>query len=158
MFTGSVHSIHIAAVASEPTTSVDEARAVPGKGLEGDRYFNREGTYSDRHGPDRELTLIEIETIEALERDYKLKIDPGAARRNIVTHGVPLNHLVGHEFSVGEVTLRGLRLNEPCNHLASLTEEKVKQGLVHRGGLRAQILSEGVIRPGDEVRPTPELV
>ena len=152
MFTGSVHSIHIAAVASEPTTSVDEARAVPGKGLEGDRYFKGEGAFSDRPGPDRELTLIEIETIEALERDYKLKLSPGAARRNIVTRDVPLNHLVGIDFSVGEVTLRGLRLNEPCNHLASLTEEKVKQGLVHRGGLRAQILTEGVIRPGDTIQ------
>ncbi len=153
MFTGSVHSIHIAAVASEPTTSVDEARAVPGKGLEGDRYFQGTGTYSGRPGPDRELTLIEIETIEALERDYQMKIEPGQARRNIVTRGVPLNHLVGLEFSVGEVRLRGLRLNEPCNHLASLTEDKVKHGLVHRGGLRAQILTEGVIRPGDAIQP-----
>ncbi len=153
MFTGSVHSIHIAAVASESTTSVDEAHAVPGKGLEGDRYFQGTGTYSGRPGPERELTLIEIETIEALERDYKLKIDPGDARRYIVTRGVPLNHLVGHEFSVGEVTLRGIRLNEPCNHLASLTDDKVKQGLVHRGGLRAQILTEGVIRPGDTIQP-----
>ena len=152
MFEGTVDSIHIAPVASEPTVSVDEARAVPGKGLEGDRYFNREGTYSDRHGPDREVTLIEIETIQALERDYKLKLSPGDARRNIVTRDVPLNHLVGREFQVGEVTLRGIRLNEPCNHLASLTDDKVKQGLVHRGGLRAQILTEGVIRPGDEVR------
>ncbi len=153
MFTGSVHSIHIAAVASEPTTSVDEARAVPGKGLEGDRYFQGEGAFSDRPGPDRELTLIEIETIEALERDYKLKLDPGDARRNIVTRDVPLSHLVGKDFSVGEVTLRGLRLNEPCNHLASLTEDKVKPGLVHRGGLRAQILTEGVIRPRDTIQP-----
>ena len=153
MFTGSVHSIHIAAVASEPTTSVDEARAVPGKGLEGDRYFKREGTYSDRHGPDREVTLIEIETIQALERDYKYELSPGDARRNIVTRNVPLNHLVGREFQVGEVTLRGIRLNEPCNHLAGLTDDKVKQGLVHRGGLRAQILTEGTIQPGDEIRP-----
>ncbi len=153
MFTGSVHSIHIAGVASESTTSVDEAHAVPGKGLEGDRYFQGTGTYSGRPGPDRELTLIEIETIEALERDYKHKLDPGAARRNIVTLGVPLNHLVGKEFSVGEVTLLGLRLNEPCNHLASLTDEKVKQGLVHRGGLRAQILNEGIIRAGDTIQP-----
>ncbi len=152
-FSGTVGSIHLAPVASEPTTSVDEARAVPGKGLEGDRYFQGAGTYSDRHGPDREITLIEIETIEALERDYKLKLSPGDARRNIVTRGVPLNHLVGHDFSIGEVTLRGLRLNEPCNHLASLTDEKVKPGLVHRGGLRAQILTEGVIRPGDTVQP-----
>ena len=63
-----------------------------------------------------------------------------------------LNHLVGREFSVGEVRLRGMRLNEPCNHLASLTDEKVKQGLVHRGGLRADIVSGGVIRVGDAVR------
>jgi len=153
VFEGTVHSIHIAPAAAKPTVSVNQARAVPGKGLEGDRYFNREGTYSDRHGPDREVTLIEIETIQALERDYKLKLSPGDARRNIVTRNVPLNHLVGREFQVGEVTLRGIRLNEPCNHLASLTDDKVKQGLVHRGGLRAQILSEGVIRPGDEIRP-----
>ena len=152
MFEGTVDSIHIAPVASEPTVSLEEAHAVPGKGLEGDRYFNREGTYSDRHGPDREVTLIEIETIQALERDYKFELSPGDARRNIVTRNVPLNHLVGREFQVGEVTLRGIRLNEPCAHLASLTQEKVLPGLVHRGGLRAQILSEGVIRAGDTIQ------
>lgn len=153
MFEGTVDSIHIAPAASEPTVSVEQAHAVPGKGLEGDRYFKREGTYSDRHGPDREVTLIEIETIQALERDYKYELSPGDARRNIVTRNVPLNHLVGREFQVGEVTLRGIRLNEPCNHLAGLTDDKVKQGLVHRGGLRAQILTEGTIQPGDEIRP-----
>ena len=153
MFEGTVDSIHIAPAASEPTVSVEQAHAVPGKGLEGDRYFKREGTYSDRHGPDREVTLIEIETIQALERDYKYELSPGDARRNIVTRNVPLNHLVGREFQVGEVTLRGIRLNEPCNHLAGLTDDKVKQGLVHRGGLRAQILTEGVIRPGDTIQP-----
>lgn len=152
MSTGEVVSIHIAREAAKPTESVSEVRAVPGKGLEGDRYFKREGTYSSREGPDREITLIEIETIEALARDYKYELAPGDARRNVVTRGVALNHLVDREFSVGEVRLRGLRLNEPCNHLAGLTDEKVKQALVHRGGLRAHILSEGVIRPGDEVR------
>ena len=153
MFEGEVVSIHIAPVASEPTVSVEEAHAVPGKGLEGDRYFKGEGKFSDRPDPGRELTLIELETIEALEHDYKLKLSPGDARRNIVTLGVPLNHLVGKEFSVGEVTLRGIRLNEPCNHLASLTDDKVKEGLIHRGGLRAQIITEGVIRPGDTIQP-----
>ncbi len=151
MFTGSVHAIHIAPVASEPTVSVEEARAVPAKGLEGDRYFKGDGKFSDRPDPGREVTLIEIETIEALERDYKFKLDPGDARRNVVTRGVPLNHLVGREFKVGEVSLRGIRLCEPCNHLAGLTHEKVKPGLVHRGGLRAQILTEGIIRRGDAV-------
>ena len=132
---------------------MEEARAVPGKGLEGDRYFKGVGKFSDRPDPGREITLIEIESIEALEREYKYKLSPGDARRNIVTSGVALNHLVGLDFNVGQVTLRGLRLNEPCNHLASLTDDKVKEGLVHRGGLRAQILTEGVIRPGDEIRP-----
>ncbi len=153
MFEGEVVSIHTAPVASEPTVSVEEAHAVPGKGLEGDRYFKGNGAFSDRPDPGRELTLIEIEAIEALEREYKYKLSPGDARRNIVTLGVPLNHLVGKEFSVGEVTLRGIRLNGPCNHLAGLTDDKVKEGLIHRGGLRAHILTEGVIRPGDTIQP-----
>src|SRR3990172_12809965 len=130
---GSAHSIHVPPVASEPTGAVEEVRAVAGKGLEGDRYFHGKGSWSSTPGTGRQVTLIELETIEALERDYKMKIEPGQARRNVVTHGVALNHLVGREFSVGEVRLRGMRLNEPCNHLASLTDEKVKQGLVHRG-------------------------
>src|SRR3990170_7918877 len=150
----SVHSIHIAPVASEPTVPVEEVRAVAGRGLEGDRYFSGDGPYPKTRGTGRQITLIELETMEALERDYELKIEPGQARRNVVTRGVALNHLVGREFSVGEVVLRGLRLNEPCNHLAGLTDEKVKQGLVHRGGLRADIVSGGVIRVGDEVRVT----
>ena len=152
MTEGSVHSIHITAVASEPTVAVEEARAVEGKGLEGDRYFSGSGAWSSTPGSGRQVTLIELETIEALERDYKLKIEAGQARRNIVTRGVALNHLVGREFSVGDVRLRGMRLNEPCNHLASLTDEKVKQGLIHRGGLRADIVSGGVIRVGDQIR------
>ncbi len=153
MFEGTVDSIHIAPAGGEPTVSLDQAHAVPGKGLEGDRYFSGDGSFSEKSGPDREITLIEIEAIQALEREYKYKLSPGDARRNIVTRGVPLNHLVGIEFSVGEVTLRGLCLNEPCNHLASLTHEKVKKGLIHRGGLRAQILTDGVIRPGDTIQP-----
>ncbi len=150
---GSVVSIHIAPSAAQPTVAVDEVRAVPGKGLEGDRYFNRDGTYSDKHGPDREITLIEIETIEALGRESKLKLNAGDARRNIVTRDVPLNHLVGRDFRVGDLTLRGIRLCEPCKHLAGLTDEKVLPALVHRGGLRAQILTEATIRPGDPVQP-----
>ncbi len=153
MFKGSVVSIHIAPAAAQPTAAIDEVRAVPGRGLEGDRYFKGEGTYSDRPDPGREITLIEIETIEALVRDRDLKLNPGDARRNIVTSGIPLNHLVGQEFSVGEVSLRGIRLCEPCSHLAGLTHEKVLPGLIHRGGLRAQILTDGIIRTGDTIQP-----
>jgi len=152
MYTGTVISIHIAPSAEARMTSVNEARAIPGKGLDGDRYFRQTGTYSSKPGPDREVTLITVEAIEALRRDYGIDLDPNDSRRNIVTQGVPLNFLVGREFTVGTVTLRGLRLCEPCGHLEGLTKSGVRAGLVHRGGLRAQILTAGVIRPGDPVK------
>nr|BAL54861.1 MOSC domain-containing protein [uncultured Acetothermia bacterium]BAL57945.1 MOSC domain-containing protein [uncultured Acetothermia bacterium]BAL58559.1 MOSC domain containing protein [Candidatus Acetothermum autotrophicum] len=149
---GRVVSLHMTDQAAEPMKSVNEVRAVAGRGLEGDRYFLKTGTYSSKHGPDREVTLIEIEAIEALARDYGVKLRAGDARRNIVTRGVALNHLVGKEFRLGEAVLRGIRLCEPCQHLVRLTgQEKVLAGLVHRGGLRAQIVRDGIIHVGDAV-------
>jgi MOSC domain-containing protein YiiM len=152
MFEGTILAINIASSAEAPMQSVDEARAVPGKGLEGDRYFHRQGTYY-KPQPDRELTLVEAEAIEAFREDFKIDFDLSATRRNVVTRDVPLNHLVGKEFWIGEVKARGLRLCEPCSHLQSLSHPKVLPGLVHRGGLRAQILTEGTIRVGATVRP-----
>lgn len=152
MWRGTVISIHIAATGQAAMTSVNEARAVSGKGLEGDRYFNHIGTFSNQPGDGREITLIEVEAIEALKRDYQIELDPGLARRNIVTRGVPLNHLLGQEFKVGEVALRGVRLCDPCLHLEKLSHEGMQRGLIHRGGLRADILSDGVIRAGDIIR------
>ncbi|HET8760320.1 MAG TPA: MOSC domain-containing protein, partial [Nitrospiria bacterium] len=96
---------------------------------------------------------IEQEALEAVARDYGVAIHPGDTRRNIVTRHVALNHLVGREFSVGRVRLRGLMLCEPCKHLAQLTATELSNALVHRGGLRCQILSEGVMRVGDEISP-----
>jgi MOSC domain-containing protein YiiM len=153
VWAGEVASIHIAAEAEAPMRSVDRVRAVPGKGLEGDRYFQARGTYSDSPGPGREVTLIESEAIEAMARDNEITIPTGAARRNIVTRGAPLNHLVGKEFDVGPVRFLGVRLCEPCSHLESLTQKGLIAGLVHRGGLRAQILTEGDIRVGDAIVP-----
>ena len=86
--------------------------------------------------------------------ESELLLQPGQARRNLVTRGVPLNHLVGREFQVGEVVFRGIRLCEPCGHLESLTIKGVKDGLCHRGGLRAQIVRGGIIRAGDIIRLT----
>jgi len=126
-------------------------RAIPGRGLEGDRYFLGSGFYSGKPGPHRELTLIELETIAALARDHGIRLAPGEARRNLVSEGIALNHLVDREFLVGEVVARGLRLCEPCAHLAELTDRRALAALVHRGGLRAQILSEGWIRVGDRI-------
>ncbi len=132
--------------------AVPEVQAIAGQGLEGDRYFSQRGTFS-KPEPDRELTLIEVEALEALKGDSGVELAEGDPRRNIVTRGVPLNHLVGREFSIGEVRVRGLRLCEPCAHLAQLTVPGILPGLVHRGGLRAQILTPGLIRPGDLIRP-----
>ncbi len=151
MFEGTLVSINIAPDAKAPMRSVSEARAVPGRGLEGDRYFDQKGTFS-KPQPDRELTLIEAEAIEAMRHELNVDYGLSDSRRNLVTRGVPLNHLVGREFWVGEVKARGLRLCEPCSHLQKLSHERVLPGLVHRGGLRAQILSEGMIRVGETVR------
>ncbi len=130
-----------------------EARAVPGKGLEGDRYFSGTGTFSPAcHKPDYEITFIEQENIDAFVRESTLPFTSLHARRNIVTEGVGLNDLAGREFYVGEVRLRGIRLCEPCNYLAEISFPEALKGLVHKGGLRAQILSEGLIRVGDPIR------
>ncbi len=125
--------------------SLDHAHAVPGKGLEGDRYFN-----STASG--QQITLIEVEAIEDLKPKYGVKITPAAARRNIVTRGISLNELVEREFQVGAVTLRGILLCEPCAYLAKITRPEVLQGLLHRGGLRAQIVTEGDIQVGDSIQ------
>ena len=151
MFEGTVVSINIAPEAEAPMQSVNEVRAVPGQGLEGDRYFAHKGTFS-KPQPDRELTLIEAEAIEALTSEFQVDFGLSASRRNIVTRGVPLNHLVEKEFWIGDVKARGLRLCEPCSHLQRLSHPKVLPGLVHRGGLRAQILTEGMIRVGEIVK------
>jgi MOSC domain-containing protein YiiM len=150
MFKGTVVSIHIAPVAEAAMQAVNEVRAVPGQGLEGDRYFNHTGTFS-KPQPDRELTLIESEAIDAFRTELGVELDQGFSRRNIVTRDVPLNHLVEREFLIGEVRVRGIKLCEPCTHLAKVAHSAVLPGLVHRGGLRAQILTEGTISAGAEV-------
>jgi MOSC domain-containing protein YiiM len=157
---GSVLSIHIALAGSAPVVSVSEIQAIAGKGLEGDRYYLKTGTYSKTPGSGREVTLIEIEAIEGLRREYEIAIDPAQARRNIVTRGVGLNHLIDKEFAVGEVVLRGTRLCDPCAHLEKLTVKGVRRGLIHRGGLRADVVRGGIIRVGDVIgaeseAPTP---
>jgi MOSC domain-containing protein YiiM len=158
---GSVISIHLAQSGGAPVKEVAEVRAVAGKGLDGDRYSNGSGTYSKpRHDPAAEATLIESEALEALKRDYGIALAPGASRRNIMTRGIALNDLVGREFTVGTVRFRGIRLCEPCAHLQKLTSPGIMRGLAHRGGLNAEILTDGVIRVGDfvEAKQTAEVL
>src|SRR5919202_4141262 len=121
MWEGVVVSIHLAPAAGAPLVAVEKARAVPGRGLEGDRYFAQAGTYSKRPGTGRAVTLIEDEALEAIYDEAGIELPPGASPRNIVTRGVPLNHLVDRQFCVGDLRLRGTRLCEPCMHLERLT-------------------------------------
>jgi MOSC domain-containing protein YiiM len=154
MFQGRLVAICVADMKRVDLKSVDQIEAVAGQGLAGDRYFQQAGTFSQPAAPDREVTLIESEALEALAREDGITLQLTQARRNLVTRDVPLNHLVGREFSVGEVILRGLRLCEPCDHLETLTISGVKKGLLHRGGLRAQIVRGGLLKSGDLVQPS----
>ncbi len=156
--TGEVEAIHIAPDAERDVVGRDEIEAVAGKGLQGDRYFEANGTFSNQGDSGdagsesgRALTLIEGEALDAIARESGVHLEPGAHRRNLTTSGVALNHLVGERFRVGEVTCYGDRLCEPCSHLASLTVDGALPALVHRGGLRVDIVESGTIRVGDSV-------
>ena len=153
---GKVVSIHIAPTGAVAMKTLDQVQSVAGRGLVGDRYFTGLGTYSNDPGGGRHVTLIEVEAIEALKREYGVEITPAQSRRNIVTRDVALNHLVGREFLVGAVLLRGMRLCEPCGHLESLSARGALRGLIHRGGLRADVITGGTIRIGDSIAMPPE--
>jgi MOSC domain-containing protein YiiM len=145
---GVVEQIAITAVPEELPVAVDSARVIAGQGLEGDRNFAPAGAPSGEA-----LTLIAAEALEGLLGDDGIELSHEASRRNVLTRGIDLNALVGRRFTVGEVLCEGVELCEPCNHLQSLTQPGVLRGLVHRGGLRADVLEGGTIAPGDPVRP-----
>jgi MOSC domain-containing protein YiiM len=152
-FTGSLEAIHLIAVRGGDPVAVSSVRAIAGQGLEGDRYCG------DPRGPrvvpadQREVTLVEIEAIEALARDHGLVLAAGDSRRNLVTRGVPLNHLVGRAFAIGDAVLVGQSPCDPCTRLARHTSRPVMRALVNRGGLRARIVTGAVLRVGDVIRP-----
>ena len=149
MADGTVVLISIAQAGGDATAPTDQVRAVAGRGLEGDRYFNETGTFSNSPGTGRAVTLIESEAIDAVARECGCELKYEDTRRNIVTRGVALNDLVDKEFRVGDVRMRGVRLCEPCK--ISFPDAGVKQALVNRGGLRADIVNDGVISIGDTV-------
>jgi hypothetical protein len=144
---GTVEALALAPRAEAPMALVEAAAALAGRGLEGDRYADGAGTFSNPHSDGHDLTLIEGEVVD------ELGLPPAEARRNVVTRGVDLNALVGRLFRVGEAECVGRRLCEPCAHLQRLTHPGILRDLVHRGGLRADILEGGAIRVGDAVVP-----
>jgi MOSC domain-containing protein YiiM len=145
---GTVLEINVAPVEEAPCEPVDRVRVVAGRGIEGDRKFAGNG----RAEPGDDLTLIAAEALEGLEADTGIVLSAAESRRNLLTRGIDLNALLGRRFTVGGVPCEGMKLCEPCNHLAKMTQPGVLRGLVHRGGLRANVLADGEIAVGDAVR------
>jgi MOSC domain-containing protein YiiM len=145
---GRVEGIYVSAKAIELPRFVPAAKAVPRKGLVGDRYFDQAGTWSDYPvETGRDLTLVEAELLE------DVGLAAADARRNVVTRGVSLASLIGKRFRVGGVECYGDRICEPCSHLEGLTRPGIVKALTHRGGLRADVLRGGEIAVGDPLVP-----
>jgi MOSC domain len=147
---GALEGIYVAGSAGEPVKSLDAARALPGLGLEGDRHAVGRGTFPSGL-PGSALTIIAAEVCESFDPP----LSPDEHRRNLVTRGIALNALVGHKFTIGGVRCQGMRLCEPCTVVARYASRPVLRELVHRGGLRADIIEGGKIAVGDEVRALP---
>jgi MOSC domain-containing protein YiiM len=148
---GTVVELYIALDPAAPMRAIQAAHTVPGRGIEGDRYFTGCGTFSEPPAPDSDITLVEAEMVEAFNGEHGMALSPADTRRNIVTRGIRLNDLQAREFTIGNVRLLGHGLCEPCAHLQKLTDQRVLTGLLGRGGLRAQVLQEGTILVGDVI-------
>ena len=152
MWQGTLLNIHTAPEGRAPMQELASATLIKGTGIAGDRYATGKGHYSEF--PDiREVTLIEIETIEALLRDHDIDLPLHEHRRNLTTRAVPLNHLVGKRFWVGDVLLEGGRLNTPCRYLDLVTSKSVCDLMEHRSGLNCSIVQGGDIAVGAIIRP-----
>src|SRR3954452_9182570 len=152
--TGQVVEINISPEHGVLPQPVERVRAVAGRGLEGEYHFYAgEGVQPER---DQELTLIATEALDQLAAEHGIELTAAESRRNVATRGIDLNLLEGKRFRVGDVECEGIELCEPCNHLQGLTKPGVLRGLVHRGGLRAAILSDGEIAIGDAVAAMPD--
>ena len=150
---GSLISIYIAEQSGTSMQSIGEAQLEAGNGVVGDRYHTGKGTFSGQLAgkPHREVTLIESEEIARFNAITGLSIAHADPRRNLVTRGVRLNDLVNQRFRVGEVELEGVKLCEPCSHLAETLTPEVLPHLIGRGGLRARVIRGGQIQCGDEI-------
>ena len=153
---GEVLSLFRCAIAGEEMENCSSLNLIEGQGVEGDRYLSGTGHYSSRPHPDRQVTLIESEVLAALQRDADVQLPPEETRRNIVTTGVPLAHLVGRQFRIGDTVLYGGRLNIPCRYLEDLNDRPgAFNALVNRSGLNAQIIVGGSVHVSDRIVPLP---
>jgi MOSC domain-containing protein YiiM len=143
---GKVEHIHVAPERAAPVEPVDSVNVIAGRGVEGDRKFGEH-----ERGDGKDLTLIPAESLEMLQREHGIALEPGESRRQVTTRGIDVHELVGRRFTVGSVEAVGIELCEPCSHLEKLTQTGVMRGLVHRAGINADVVSDGQIALGDEV-------
>jgi MOSC domain-containing protein YiiM len=154
MTIGKVVGIYIAQKQGDQTVLVDQVHVIPGLGIEGDRYFTKPTNPDGKTKTGRQITLIELEAIESLRDNSGIPITPAQTRRNLITSGIALNDLVGKLFNVGNIQLQGVRLCEPCQYLADRTDPRILKAMAHRGGLRADIITEGNIQINDPITIT----
>ena len=149
-----VKEILVTAKAGDNLYAIEVANLISGKGIEGDRYFNSLGTFTQalQESKDFEVTLIEQEEIAAFNKTTQLNYPNQKFRRNIVTQGVKLNDLVGKEISIGQARLKVIRLCEPCAYLTELLGQAVMDHLVHKAGIRAVIIASGQVKAGDSLQ------
>jgi MOSC domain-containing protein YiiM len=150
---GLIAHLHRCASASAPMEACESLTLIAGEGVSGDRYRLGTGTYSSKPEPGRQITLFELESLEAIARDFLIALAAHEHRRNVTVQGVPLNHLVGRRFRLGPALLEATRLSVPCRYIEDLLGKPVFKPMVHRSGLNCIILEGGVVRIGDPVRP-----
>jgi MOSC domain-containing protein YiiM len=144
---GRVEAIFLSRDHGQLPTPVERVHAHAGRGLAGNRYY-----WEDRTAPPgRAVTLIAAEAVEAVANEGDVSVEPAATRRNVLTRGIDVNELVGKRFRIGDVECEGIELCEPCTTLEEMTQPGVIKAFVHRGGLNADILSDGEISIGDPV-------
>jgi len=152
---GVVAHLHTTPRAFLPMQARNAIELVAGEGIVGDRYRIgvEQGFYSDRPEDGRQVTLFEEEVLGTILRDYKMELLPEEHRRNVTTRGVPLNHLVGSRFRIGDCLVEATRLSIPCRHIEEILGKAVFDPMVHRSGLNCRILEGGMVRLGDPIRP-----
>lgn len=163
---GRIIEMYIARRKDAAVEAVPRARLQPGQGIEGDRYFRARqeslfagearsySQWASQSQRKEDITLISADELDEWNKACGLQIPYGEFRRNVITRDIDLNALVGRRFRIGTAECIGIELCEPCSKLARMVSRQVLPNLVHRAGLRAAIVSEGSVVPGDTLQVT----
>lgn len=131
---------------THPTIEIAEAECLAGRGIRGDRFFDFKKDYKGQ------ITFFANEVYDALRRELnRHDIPPSVFRRNVITEGADLNSLVGKEFEVQGVRFLGMAECSPCEWMDVAFGPGALKFLHGRGGLRAKILRDGILRSESQV-------